>query len=323
MNGTGVAEGGWRFSPMATPLAYITHDPEPQLPLLRDVTPVDSQTQVQREVQENLQHEIDLVLQRIAHPNLREISQTILSEMVRYFDWLSRIENNLQKLDTLLESLSLLEVIEFEARALTEFIDQRAIKLAAGNERLLDVLDGISYGITHDLRRVFERELVRGVTEQSIPIVYGKILHAHGLLSNCFQQSTITLLQVFNPSLDASKLFNDYELRLQQSLILCKDLSSLMRFVRLAQAKDDPDVLRSVTARILEFRDGSMQYLMYKDWRGYESLALEVITAVENNLDPKPLLHRFICYLEVLYGHVKMRAVLADEFPYSSKSEED
>ena len=108
----------------------------------------------------------------------------------------------------------------------------------------------------------------------------------------------------------------------QQSLILCKDLSSLMRFVRLAQAKGDPDVLRSVTARILEFRDGSMQYLMYKDWRGYESLALEVITAIENNLDPKPLLHRFICYLEVLYGHVKMRAVLADEFPYSGKEEE-
>jgi hypothetical protein len=129
-------------------------------------------------------------------------------------------------------------------------------------------------------------------------------------------------LQVFNPTLDASKLFNDYELRLQQSLILCKDLSSLMRFVRLAQANSDPDVLRSVSARILEFRDGSMQYLMYKDWRGYESLALEVITAVENNLDPKPLLHRFICYLEVLYGHVKMRAVLADEFPYSAKDED-
>ena len=120
----------------------------------------------------------------------------------------------------------------------------------------------------------------------------------------------------------SSKLFNDVELRLLQSLILCKDLSSLMRFVRLAQAKCDPDVLRSVTARILEFRDGSMQYLMYKDWRGYESLALEVITAIENNLDPKPLLHRFICYLEVLYGHVKMRAVLADDFPYSGRENE-
>ena len=308
---------------MATSLAYVTYDPDPQLPLLTDAIPADPQTRLQREVQENLQNEIDSVIPYITNQELREISQTILGEMLRFFDWLARIENNLHKLDTLLESLSLLEVLEFEARSLTDFIDTRAIRLAKGNERLHEVLDGISYGITHDLRRIFERELVRGVTEQSIPIVYGKIMHAHGLLTNCFQQSTITLLQVFKPGLDASTLFNDVELRLQQSLILCKDLSSLMRFVRLAQANGDPDVLRSVTTRILEFRDGSMQYLMYKDWRGYESLALEVITAIENNLDPKPLLHRFICFLEVLYGHVKMRAVLADKFPYSGTDEDE
>ena len=307
---------------MSTSLAYITQEPDPQVPLLIDAVHVDSQTQVQREVQANLQNEIDSVTGQIADRELREISQTILSEMLRFFDWLARIENNLHKLDTLLESLSLLEILEFECRSLTDYIDTKAIKSAGENERLKDVLDGICYGINHDLRRIFERELVRGVTEQSIPIVYGKILHAHGLLTNCFQQSTITLLQVFNPDLDASKLFNDVELRLQQSLVLCKDLSSLMRFVRLAQANADPDVLRSVTARILEFRDGSMQYLMYKDWRGYESLALEVITAIENNLDSKPLLHRFICYLEVLYGHVKMRAVLAEAFPYSGGDEE-
>jgi len=308
---------------MATSLAYLYPEPEPQLPLLSDTAPSDPHTEIQKEVQANLHNEIDSVLRSISNPALHELSATILREMLRFFDWLARIENNLQKLDTLLESLSLLEVLEFETRSLTDYIETRAMPAAKGNERLTDVLDGITYGITHDLRRIFERELVRGVTEQSIPIVYGKIMHAHGLLTNCFQQSTITLLQVFKPNVDGSKLFNDVELRLEQSLVLCKDLSSLMRFVRLAQAKNDPDVLRSVTARILEFRDGSMQYLMYKDWRGYESLALEVITAIENNLDPKPLLHRFICYLEVLYGHVKMRAVLADEFPYSGKEEEE
>lgn len=304
---------------MSTSLAYSTQtqEPEPQLQLLIDAVPADPKTQVQLEVEANLHQEIDSVLVGLIDPELREISQTILGEMLRFFDWLDRIENNLRKLDTLLESLSLLEVLEFEARSLTDYIETRAIRLTAGNERLHDVLDGISYGITHDLRRIFERELVRGVTEQSIPIVYGKVLHAHGLLTNCFQQSTITMLRVFKPDLDASVLFNDVELRLEQSLTLCKDLSSLMRFVRLAQANCNPDVLRSVTTRILEFRDGSMQYLMYKDWRGYESLALEVITAIENNLDPKPLLHRFLCFLEILYGHVKMRAVLADEFPYS------
>jgi hypothetical protein len=308
---------------MSTPLATISAEPEPQVPLLCHEVD-DPQTELQRAVQANLQNEIDSVINLIENRQIREVSQTILIELVRFFDWLARIENNLHKLDTLLENLSLLEVLEFESRSLIAYIETKAIKVASasGHDRLNDVLDGISYGITHDLRRIFERELVRGVTEQSTPIVYGKILHAHGLLTNCFQQSTITLLQVFKPGMDASALFNDIELRLQQSLVLCKDLSSLMRFVRLSQANSDPDVLRTVSERILEFRDGSMQYLMYKDWRGYESLALEVISAIENNLDAKPLLHKFICFLELLYGHVKMRAVLAENFPYSGGEED-
>jgi hypothetical protein len=308
---------------MSTALAAFSPESEPQLPLLGDTVELNPQTESQREVQVNLQNAIDQVLRDIENPALRNITQTILGEMVRFFDWLDRIENNLHKLDTLLESLSLLEVLEFEARSLIDFIEARAIKAAAGNDRLHEVLDGITYGISHDLRRIFERELVRGVTEHSIPIVYGKILHAHGLLTNCFQQSTITLLQVFKPKLDATSLFNDIEARLKQSLVLCKDLSSLMRFVRLSQANSDADVLRTVVDRILEFRDGSMHYLMYKDWRGYESLALEVITAIENNLDPKPLLHRFLCFLEILYGHVKMRAVLAENFPFSGGEPEE
>ena len=302
---------------MSTVLAVTIPELEPHVPLLSEALQVDPKAEAQREVQVNLQHEIDLVTNTIVDRELREVSKTILSELVRFFDWLARIEGNLHKLDTLLESLSLLEVLEFEARSLVDYIEGRALKVAQGNERLSDVLDGITYGITHDLRRIFERELVRGVTEHSTPIVYGKILHAHGLLTNCFQQSTITLLQVFNPNVNSESLFNDIEARLKQSLVLCKDLSSLMRFVRLSQANSDPDVLRTVVARILEFRDGSMHYLMYKDWRGYESLALEVITAIENNLDPKPLLHKFLTFLEVLYGHVKMRAVLAENFPYS------
>jgi hypothetical protein len=302
---------------MSTVLAPITQEPDPQLPLLCNTLEIDPQTETQREVQANLQTAIEQALNSIQEPAVRSVTQTILSEMLRFFDWLDRIENNLQKLDTLQESLSLMEVVEFEARSLLDFIDNKAMKAAAGNERLREVLDGITYGISHDLRRIFERELVRGVTEHSIPIVYGKILHAHGLLTNCFQQSTITLLQVFIPGLDATSLFNDIEARLKQSLVLCKDLSSLMRFVRLSQANSDANVLRTVVDRILEFRDGSMHYLMYKDWRGYESLALEVITAIENNLDPKPLLHRFLCFLELLYSHVKMRAVLAENFPYS------
>jgi len=282
----------------------------------------DPASDAQREVRANLQREIDGVLNVIENPGVAEIASNILRELIRFFDWLARIDNNLHKLDTLRESLSLLEVLHFEAHLLVDFIETQAMPSESVSETLREVLDGIVYSINHDLGRIFERELVRTVAEQSTPVVYGKIVHAHGLLSNCFQQATITLLHSFEPTMDGATLFNDAELRLRQSLVLCRELSSLLRFVRRAETQTDPDILRKVVGKILEFRDGSMQYLMYKDWRGYENLALEVVTAIENNGEAQPLLHQLACFLEILYGHVKMRTVLADIFPYSGDGED-
>ena len=188
-------------------------------------------------------------------------------------------------------------------------------------DRLRETFDGINYGISHDVKRVFDRELTGEIRAQSIPVVYGKILHAHGLLMNCFQQSLITLLQVLNPALDPIKLFNDFEERLRQSLLLCNELSSLMRVVKQAETQGTGGSLQTVIEKAIEFRDGSMHYLMYRDWRGYEHHALALITSIEAGFDSKDILHQFGCYLEVLYGHVKMRAVLRDMFPNPSESD--
>ncbi len=291
--------------------------------LLEEVLAKDPASDIQQDFRANLQREIHAVTKRIVNPVVSEITENILGELVRFFAWLSRIDDNLHKLDTLLESLSLLEVLQVEAHSLVNYIETRAMRAEGVSDTFREVLDGIVYSVNHDLRRIFERELIRTVTEQSPPVVYGKVLHAHGLLSNCFQQATITLLQAFNPAVDSATLFNDAEMRLKQSLVLCRDLSTLMRFVRRAESQTDPDTFRKVVGKILEFRDGSMQYLMYKDWRGYETLALEVVTSIENNLDVQPVLHQFSCYLEILYGHIKMRAVLANIFPYSGVPDED
>lgn len=291
--------------------------------VLKDQHPTDDRdTSTQREFRAALQREIQSVLNAIGNTELAEITGNIFNELVRFFDWLLRIDNNLHQLDTLRESLSLLEVLGMEAHFLVDFIETKAMPSKSVNDALREMLDGIVYSITHDLRRIFEQELINSGSEQSIPVVYGKILHAHGLLSNCFQQATITLLQSFDRSIDVSSLFNDAEMRLKQSLVLCRDLSSLLRFVRHAEKQTDPDILRKLVARILAFRDGSMQYLMYKDWRGYETLALQIVTSIENNLDAQPLLQQFACYLEVLYGHVKMRAVLTNIFPYSGNDDQ-
>jgi hypothetical protein len=274
-------------------------------------------------LQERLRGEITTSLDQIEHPVIHEIAETVFSEIVRVFGRLTLIENNLHKLDTLLENLSLLDVLQFEIHNFVDYLENEAMRSDAVNGKLHDVLDGICYGISHDLKRIFERDLTGSIREQSTPIVYGKILHAHGLLTNCFQQSVITLMQVFNPSLDPLQVFDDFEERVRQSLTLCNDLSSLMRVARQAEAENTPDALRLVVQDTLKFRDGSMHYLMYRDWRGYEKLALSLIASIEANHDSRDLLHQFSCYLEVLYGHVKMRAVLRDMFPSSDEGVED
>ena len=274
-------------------------------------------------LQERLRGEITTSLDQIDDPVVHEIAETVFSEIVRVFGRLTLIENNLHKLDTLLENLSLLDVLQFEIHNFVDYLENEAMRSDAVNGKLHDVLDGICYGISHDLKRIFERDLTGGIRDQSTPIVYGKILHAHGLLTNCFQQSVITLMQVFNPSLDPLQVFDDFEERVRQSLTLCNDLSSLMRVARQAEAENTPDALRLVVQDTLKFRDGSMHYLMYRDWRGYEKLALSLIASIEANHDSRDLLHQFSCYLEVLYGHVKMRAVLRDMFPSSDEGVED
>jgi len=274
------------------------------------------------DLNDRLKVEIRTALNLIDDPAVQELGQTIFDEILRVFARLNLIGSNLHKLDTLMENLSILEVLHFEIRSLLEYLEIQAISTPGLNERLQETLDGISYGISHDVKRIFERELIGDLKEQSTPVVYGKILHTHGLLTNCFQQSLITLLQNFNPALDPFHIFDDFEERLRQSLLLCSDLAALMRVVRQAEDEPTPDALHRVVQHALKFRDGSMQYLMYRDWRGYERLALALITSIETNGDSKDLLNQFGCYLEVLYGHVKMRAVLRDMFPSSNDESE-
>ncbi|HEX6731125.1 MAG TPA: hypothetical protein VF074_13970 [Pyrinomonadaceae bacterium] len=271
------------------------------------------------DLQARLQREIDVALDAIESPAEYGIARPILENLSRLFEKLTLIQSNLRKLDTLVENLSILEMIQRDTRMLIDFIETKAMRTEGVSQELVDVLDGMSYCIAHDLKRIFERELVDYITDYSTPVVYGKIVYAHGLLSNCFQQTVITILQFFNPSVNPVRLFN-LEERVRQSLVLCNELSSMMRVVRQAEDEGSSHAFRQVVYDAIKFRDESMQYLVYLDWREYERLAFELIASIETNGNSQELLHMFGCYLEVLYGHVKMRASLRDMFPSLNES---
>ena len=253
--------------------------------------------------------QIDSIVNDISPLPLQQTVRRVFDDLIRLLDCLRMIGASLHQVG---ETLALFELINLEARALVEFTKTEALRVAQVNERLYDVFDGLAYAIGHDVRRVFENELQSLAADEPGHLAVGKISHAHGILTNCLQQSIITLAQVFDPRLDGRQLFNDSKTRCKQSLILCRDLWTIIKLMRRAGDKPDKNVLDLIVVEVKAFVNGTMQYLMYKDWEQFESFARQLISATGEQTDVSPLLHQFQCYLETLLGEVKMRAVVSD-----------
>jgi len=131
------------------------------------------------ELKGRLRDEIRLALSQIESPQIHSMVETCFEQIVVVFGRLALIESNLRKLDTLLESLSIFDVLQYEIRNFVQFLETEALVNAGLDARLAETLDGICYGISHDIKRIFERELSGDIRNQTTPIVYGKIVHSH------------------------------------------------------------------------------------------------------------------------------------------------
>jgi hypothetical protein len=241
----------------------------------------------------------------------------IFSRLSSLLSYLRFIETILRRDQPLKQTLPLFTLVHEGARSLVEFIETRALRTENLDEAVFDGLDGTNYAISMELRKVFSHELVGLSTLRHAPAIYAKVENAHGLLRDCFQQSTVSLVQLFDPMLDGVHLFNAFQTKLEQSLALRRDLWMLLQMVRRAEKERDQRPIASLLDKLAVFREGSLRYLMYKDWEACERF-MEEVGAARGAVELTPVLHRFGTYLETLHGQVNMRAVLADhpfEFP--------
>lgn len=258
-----------------------------------------------------LQTQLNTLLEDVDEQMVRALMLRIFNDLARLLDYLRLAEAALEQECAPHENLAFFTLIHEEAAALREFIEQRALSAECINEQLRDALDGISFALRHEMRMVFEHELAGISATESDRTVRGRITHARGLLSNCFQQSLITLAQVFDPAVTGVQLFNDLPARVEQSIVLRRDLWSLVQLARRAEAGGDLETIITFIQYLETFRHGSMHFLMYKDWQVYERFVDEVM-ATGSVSELSPVLDRFACYLETLFGQVRMRAVLAN-----------
>ena len=258
-----------------------------------------------------LQTQLNTLLEDVDEQMVRALMMRIFNDLSRLLDYLRFAEAALEQECMPHDNLAFFTLIHEEALALREFIEQRALSAECIKEELRDALDGTSFALRHELRMVFEHELAGISATESDRMVRGRITHARGLLCNCFQQSLITLAQVFDPAVTGVQLFNDLPTRVEQSIVLRRDLWTLVQLARRAEAVGDLETIIAFIQYLETFRHGSMHFLMYKDWQVYERFVDEVM-ATGSVAELAPVLDRFACYLETLFGQVRMRAVLAN-----------
>lgn len=259
--------------------------------------------------------EIDKIVTRITSSDVRGIVDVVFSDLLRLLECLTLVERYLRQADAADQTLALFQIIHDEAQLLVAFIREEGMNSPAMNEDLMDVLDGISFAVNHDLQRVFESEAQVNFTMNAHAVV-GKLYRAHDVLTNCLQQSTITLAMVFNPQLVGTRLFNNSDMRYRQSLQLCKDLSDLLQIIPACETDYDEVAMARLSAGIQRFRDESLECLMYSDWPQFESFCGRIESAGSDHSNLDSVLHQFRCYVQTLLGQVRMRAVLANVSPF-------
>ena len=148
----------------------------------------------------------------------------VFQDLLRLLECVGLVETYLRQVDAAEETVALFQLIHDEARKLVEFIRTDALNSDLLTKELADTLDGIMFAVNHDLQRLFDSGPRGSFSDKTAQVVVGKLYRAHDILTNCLQQSTITLAMVFDPELIGAKLFNNSELRHRQSLQLCQDL---------------------------------------------------------------------------------------------------
>lgn len=253
---------------------------------------------------------LDRIVERIEASRVRRVVGTVFQDLMRLLECLTIIEGHLRHIHTAEESLVFFQLIQDEARSLIEFIRADALNCNEISGELADTLDGITFALSHDLRRVFEGDYESNI-DSSPYVVLGRVHRAHDVLTNCLQQSTISLAILFDQTLLRTQLFNNSHKRYRQSLRLCSDLVGFRQLVQ--EIIDGRAAAGDLEAGLEKFRNESLEFLMYADWPQFESFCERIQVLASDSSSLAPLLHQFLYYLETLLRQVKMRAVLADE----------
>jgi hypothetical protein len=231
-----------------------------------------------------------------------------LIRLVRYLEYASpeRLREADRKHAVLVFSL-----VTAEARQLMAWLDRAVLPTLERETPLAQIYDAFVYSIPMELRKVVNTELLDLAASRQVESVKARVENSHGILRDCFQQSVVQLVQVFEPAVRGEEIFPGFSEKLEQSVRLRDGLARLVLAVRRFRKAQDAPGAEGLREEMARFYDGSMRYLMYRDWVGYEGFFIEVLKC-SNLAALEPIAHRLETFLVTLLREVRKRSVLQD-----------
>lgn len=182
----------------------------------------------------------------------------------------------------------------------------------------IDMIDGFVFSISMDMKKIMKKELVGFLGNNQPSQLYMKIENSCGIMENAIKQTVVSLAQYFDKNIQGTDIFEDFQTKLEQSLILREEIYELYsisrNLINTANSEKSEINIQPLLSKLELFRRGSMKFLMFKDWYDFDNFYNELchsITQKTLNLT----LNKFSTFLATLLKEVNKRAVLYD-FPF-------
>ncbi len=192
-----------------------------------------------------------------------------------------------------------------------DLITQLELKAKAGdeNDALIGVIDSASYIASLELKKVMQQELSGLPGLRPATSIYARTETAYALLTESLQQILAQFARHYEPDLDIFDLFPNFQNKLNQSILLRKELHTLTKLTRATETEPEAKNIDKLNASLNQFMVTTVRFLFYKDIETFERF-VEEIAVTKQKTDLVSIVHRFSAYLETLFGQVSMRAVL-------------
>jgi hypothetical protein len=233
--------------------------------------------------------------------------------------WLSVVGRMLENDEPLKPALLIFARVNEQIFDLTGYINNRLERFPDDEAEIFSSLDAAAYTASIELKKVYSQELAGLSHIRPSPSIYARMETAYALLKEGFEQMLAGFARLVDPDADMFELFPAFQVKLDRSVRLRRDLYRAVKLVQAAEAEPERANIDRMQAELRDFMLGTVKFLFYKDTETVERFVEEILVTKQGS-DLVPLLHRFGAYLETLFGQVSLRAVLA-EHPFEERFE--